>query len=107
MKKERALASNHINILRVRGLDQLFVGVYLNSIVGQMQVNKHVSGSTQVELYPSDIAKFLVWKAPKQIQDKVAGMTTKAYEAKLKSEQLLDQAKALVEEGIDKYYNNG
>ncbi len=56
-----AMASNHVNILRVNaGIDRAYLALVLQNTVGQFQTLKHVRGSTQVELYPADIDKFVV-----------------------------------------------
>ena len=98
----KVLASNHVNILRVNRLNPIYVAVYLNSIIGQMQVERCVSGSAQVELYPSDISKFVVWKAPEAIQREIEERISEAYEAKSASKKLLDIAKRGVEMAIEK-----
>lgn len=102
LEASKTLASNHVNILRVRELDPIYTAVFLNSILGQVQVRKYVSGSAQVELYPTDIAKFVVWKAPDKIQQKIASLIQKSYEARKTARNLLNEAKRKVEEAIDK-----
>lgn len=63
-----ALPDNHVTILRSDNIDPIFLSVMLNSIIGQMQVDKFYKGSSgQIELYPSDINQFFIWNAPKEI----------------------------------------
>jgi restriction endonuclease S subunit len=95
-----ALASNHVNILRVKELNPIYLAVFLNSILGQMQVRKFVSGSAQVELYSSDIARFTIWKPSPEIQKQIAGLVLLSHEAKSKAVQLLNEAKAKAEQAI-------
>ena len=101
LQDNQALASNHVNILRVTGINPLFVGVCLNSVLGQVQVNRSVSGSAQAELYPSDISKFVVWNAPEQTQQKIASLVQEFHEARKKARELLEQAKSTVEQMIE------
>lgn len=101
LEDSKTLGSNHVNILRVRELDPIYTAVFLNSILGQVQVRKYVSGSAQVELYPTDIDKFVVWKAPDKIQQKIASLIQKSYEKRKKARNLLSEAKRKVEEAID------
>lgn len=101
----KALASNHVNILRIKKLNPAYVAVFLNSIVGQMQVKRIVSGSAQVELYPDDISRFVIWKAPKKIQERIALLVQQSYEARKKANELLGEAIRKVEGTIDKQIN--
>lgn len=98
----KALASNHINILRVKKANPIFVAVFLNSILGQIQVRRCISGSAQAELYPSDISRFVVWDAPKQTQQKIASLVQQSHEARKKANEILEEAKKRVEETIEK-----
>lgn len=103
LEKNRVLASNHINILRIKELNPIYVAVFLNSIVGQMQVKRLVSGSAQVELYPSDISKFVIWKAPSDVQQRIASLIQRSHEARKKAKGLLDEARTRVEQAIDSH----
>ena len=60
--QEKALASNHVNILRLSdtSIDPNYLALVLNSEIGKLQTEKHSRGSAQLELYPADIAKFVV-----------------------------------------------
>jgi len=102
LENDVALASNHVNILRVKDFNPIYVAVFMNSILGQMQVRRFVSGSAQVELYPTDISKFMIWKAPDEIQQKVAGLVQKSHESARKAKQLLDMARTKAEATIRK-----
>jgi restriction endonuclease S subunit len=56
-----ALASNHVNILRLNSdIDAAYMALVFQSIVGQFQTQKHARGSAQAELYPADIDRFVV-----------------------------------------------
>ena len=56
--------------------------------------------SGQLELYPFDIRKFLIWPAPEEFQQEVRELYDMATAAQRKSEQLLEQARARVEQLI-------
>lgn len=101
LEKNRVLASNHINILRIKELNPIYVAVFLNSIVGQMQVKRLVSGSAQVELYPSDISEFVIWRAPGKVQQRIASLIQQSHEARKKALGLLEEARASVTKAID------
>ena len=97
-----AVADNHVTILRSTCLDPAFLSLYLNSVAGQMQVEMHQRGTSgQLELYPFDIRKFLVWNAPAEFQREVRDLHDKAAAAAAESQRLLEQAKNRVEQLIE------
>lgn len=99
---EPALPDNHVTILRTKTMNPVFLSVMLNSIIGQMQVDKFFKGSSgQIELYPADINQFVVWNAPEDIQSKIANFVLNAYNLEAQSNQLLDIAKKAVEMAVE------
>ncbi|WP_138677372.1 hypothetical protein [Candidatus Accumulibacter phosphatis] len=97
-----AVADNHVTILRSSSLDPAYLSLYLNSAAGQMQVEMHQRGTSgQLELYPFDIRKFLVWPAPGELQRDLRDLYDKATKAERESKRLLDQAKTRVEQLIE------
>ncbi len=97
-----AVADNHVTILRSHCLDPAFLSLYLNSVAGQMQVEMHQRGTSgQLELYPFDIRKFLVWNAPAEFQREIRDLHDKAAAAAAESQCLLEQAKTRVEQLIE------
>lgn len=57
--------------------------------------------SGQLELYPHDIRRFLVWVAPPEIQQDIRSTYEEAVELEKQSNQLLEQAKTRVEKLIE------
>lgn len=97
-----AVADNHVTIIRSNCLDPAFLSLYLNSIAGQMQVEMYQRGTSgQLELYPFDIRKVLVWNAPAEFQREIRDLHDKAAAAAQESARLLDQAKTRVEQLIE------
>lgn len=97
-----AVADNHVTILRSSSLDPAYLSLYLNSAAGQMQVEMHQRGTSgQLELYPFDIRKFLVWPAPAELQRELRELYDKATTAEKESKRLLEQAKTRVEQLIE------
>ena len=102
LETEPALPDNHVTILRTRDLDPVYLSVFLNSKAGQLQVEKHQRGSSgQIELYPQDIRKFLIWEAPHALQAEIRDLHDQASALEKESKQLLDQAKQMVEDLIE------
>ncbi|MEM9449125.1 MAG: hypothetical protein AAGA75_11400 [Cyanobacteria bacterium P01_E01_bin.6] len=65
-------------------------------------VEKHFKGSSgQIELYPNEIAQFLVWEAPDSIQQKIRSKVESSHQKREQSKQLLAIAKTVVERAIE------
>jgi restriction endonuclease S subunit len=98
---KKALASNHVNILRVKEENPFYIGFVLNSMVGRMQTEKYCAGSAQVELYPKDLDEFIIPIIDKTIQKHIIELTEESFNLKKQSEQLLETAKRAVEIAIE------
>lgn len=97
-----AVASNHVNILRLKPeYDAAYVALVLNSKVGAMQTEKHGTGSTQVELYPGNLAKFMIPILKPKVQREIGDKVRASYAALKKSKALLEKAKQRVEQLIE------
>lgn len=102
LQQLEAIPDNHVTILRSPDLDPVFISLYLNSVAGQLQVEMHQRGTSgQLELYPFDIRKFLIWDAPKALQQELRALHERATVAERKSKELLEQAKSRVEHLIE------
>ena len=108
---KKALASNHVTIIRLdaRVCDPNFLALFLNSPAGLMQTDQRASGSAQREIYPQEIAKYQVFisrdkngKPDLAWQKKLAEKIIAANEAKKSAKQKLQEAKQLVEKEIEK-----
>ena len=102
LSEKKAMASNHVNMLRVKDVNPIYLALVLNSKIGRMQTEKSSTGSAQVELYPDDLASFIIPILPEQIQKKIASLIQQSFECKAQSKQLLEDAKRMVEEEIEK-----
>lgn len=98
---EKALASNHVNILRVKGEDPVYVAFVMNSILGRLQTEKLSAGSAQQELYPKDIDNFLIPFIDKKFQVEIRNAVLKSLELQQQCHRLLEAAKQAVEMAIE------
>lgn len=97
-----ALASNHVNILRLNpGIDAAYMALVFQSLVGQLQTQRHARGSAQAELYPADIDRFMVPLLDPRKANAIGELVRKSLEDKRESKRLLDQAKTRVEQLIE------
>ena len=98
----QAVASNHVSILRMKPeYDPAYIALVLNSKVGAMQTEKHGTGSTQVELYPGNLAKFMIPILDSKAQQEIGDKVRESYDALRQSKALLEKAKLRVEELIE------
>lgn len=97
-----AMASNHVNILRLRpGIDAAYMALVFQSVVGQFQTLKHARGSAQAELYPTDIDRFLVPLLDTDKQERIGNLVRESLVSRQESRRLLEQAKTRVEQLIE------
>ena len=98
---ERALASNHVNILRVDHEYPEYVAFVMNSLIGRSQTERLCAGSAQVELYPKDIEKFIIPFIQGEKQKEIIALLGESHQFKIQSKSLLECAKRAVEIAIE------
>ncbi len=99
---QKALASNHVNILRLdKGYNPKYIGFVMNSTIGRLQTEKLSAGSAQAELYPKDIDNFLIPIIDQGKQQQIADLVEQSFTLKKQSEHLLEVAKQAVEMAIE------
>lgn len=98
---EKALASNHVNILRIKEEDPMYVAFVMNSLIGRMQTNCFSSGSAQAELYPQHIEKFIIPFIEKKKQIAINKEVTESLSLRKQSKYLLEYAKQAIELAIE------
>jgi hypothetical protein len=98
---ERALASNHVNVLRLREENPVYVAVVMNSLIGRWQTRMIATGSAQVELYPNDINSFVIPFVDTATESAIVSAVRSAHAARARARELLDRAKRAVEIAIE------
>lgn len=81
---DKSVVDNHVTVLRVRkgGVDPLYLAVFLNSWLGRQQTYKWQSGSSgQLEIYPTEIKRFLVIVPDPKVQKRIADQLQSAFDA--------------------------
>jgi restriction endonuclease S subunit len=80
----------------------IYLAVCLNSPLGLMQTDRWLSGSSgQIEVYPADIARYLLHLPTAELQQKVANLVLASHKARQRAQALLDEAKRKVETLIE------
>jgi type I restriction enzyme M protein len=99
---QEALPDTEVAVLRSDTLDPVYLSIYINSIAGQLQVQKHLQGSSGIiRVYPGDTEQFLIWDAPESIQQKIRNKVEDSHQKREQSKQLLEIAKTGVERAIE------
>jgi len=101
LASDKALASNHVNLLRLREENPVYVATVMHSMIGRWQTNMWASGSAQVELYPQDIRRFVIPFVDSKTETVIVKSVQEAYEARRKAYALFDNAKHAVEIAIE------
>ena len=100
--EQQALPDTEVTVLRSNKLDSVYLSIYLNSILGQLQVEKYLQGSSGIiRVYPKDIAEFWIWEAPVDIQQSIRNKVEESHHKREQSKQLLEIAKTGVEKAIE------
>lgn len=98
---KKAIASNHVNILRLKEGNPFYVGFVMNSIVGRLQTEKFSAGSAQAELYPKDVDEFLIPIIDEDSQNIIISLLEKSYLLQKESKNLLEVTRKAVEIAIE------
>lgn len=104
--EDRAVHASFITMLRCEDkINAGYLMVLLNSKYGILQSKVYQSGSSQPYIYPKDIRQFKVPVISENLKEKLYGLIKESYQSKIKSQQLLEQAKKRVEELIEEAAN--
>ena len=82
-------------------IDSHYLLLALDHQIGQVQFNRWITGSTNGHLAPRDVARVLVPRLKGKTEEKIAELVKVSLSKRRDSEQLLDQAKARVEQFIE------
>lgn len=79
-----------------------YLTLVLNSVVVKLQAERDSNGAIIQHWKPSDIENVIIPILPEQIQTKIASLIQQSFECKAQSKQLLEDAKRMVEDEIEK-----
>ena len=87
--------------LKDKEIENEYLVLCLNSIIGQMQTDRDGGGSVITHWRPEQIKNVLVPVLSKTTQQKIADLVQKSHEARKKAKELLEEAKQKVEKMIE------
>ena len=91
-------------ILRLKLKEEInpdYLALCINSVVGQMQVERDEGGSVIAHWKPEQVKNLLVPILSKPIQQSIAELVRQSHEARKQAQELLEEAKHKVEEMIE------
>jgi len=91
-------------VLRVRMKEDIepeYLALVINSIVGQLQVERDVGGSVIMHWKPDQVKEMQIPILSKPIQQKISELVRKSHEARKKAKGFLEEAKHKIEELIE------
>ena len=87
--------------LKNKDVEDEYLALCLNSIVGQMQAERDAGGSVIAHWKPEQIKNVLIPILPKSTQQKITDLVRQSHEARKKAKELLEEAKQKVEKLIE------
>ncbi|SFV36101.1 restriction endonuclease subunit S [Thermoflavifilum thermophilum] len=100
----KAVPASFITLIRTKQeiCNPVYLALFLNSEIGQLQSSRWKSASAQQYIYPKEIKEFLIPILPLPTQQKIASLVQQSHEARRKAKELLEVAKKAVEIAIEK-----
>ncbi|MCL0106572.1 restriction endonuclease subunit S [Peptococcaceae bacterium] len=99
---EGIIASGILRLKLISDIEPEYLALVINSVIGQIQVERDTGGSVIVHWRPDQIKNCLIPLLPKSTQQKIADLVRQSHQACQKAKQLLEEAKNKVEALIDK-----
>lgn len=100
--KTEGVVSGGVMRLKVKEkIDTEYLALCINSLVGQLQVERDAGGSIIAHWKPEQIKQVQIPVLPEKTQQKIAELVRESHEARTKAKQLLEEAKHKVEELIE------
>lgn len=98
---EGIIAGGIIRLKIKEDIEAEYLALCVNSVIGQMQIERDAGGSVIVHWKPEQIKNLRIPILPKITQQKIADLVQQSHEARKKAKELLEQAKREVEELIE------
>jgi type I restriction enzyme S subunit len=97
---EGIIAGGIIRLKLKEDIEGEYLALCINSIIGQMQIERDSGGSVIAHWKPEQIKKLQVPSLPKSTQQKVTDLVHQSHQARKKAKELLEEAKQKIEKMI-------
>lgn len=98
---EGIIAGGIVRLKIKEDIEAEYLALCINSVIGQMQIERDAGGSVIVHWKPEQIKNLIVPILPKPTQQKIADLVRQSHEAHKRANELLERAKKKVEELIE------
>lgn len=98
---EGIISSGIMRLKLKEDIESEYIAICINSIVGQMQIQRDEGGAIIVHLKPEQIKKLAIPILPKSTRQKITDLVLKSHEARNKAKELLEEAKKKVEKMVE------
>jgi restriction endonuclease S subunit len=99
---EGIIAGGIVRLKLKEDIEGQYLALCINSIIGQMQIERDSGGSVIAHWKPEQVKKLQVPILSKSNQGKIADLVLQSHQARKKTKELLQKAKTEVEEFIEK-----
>lgn len=99
---EGIVASGIMRLKPDKEIESEYLALCINSIIGQMQIERDAGGSIIVHWKPEQIKKLQIPILSKPVQQKITDLVHQSHEARNKARQMLKEANLKVDEAINK-----
>lgn len=100
-QRDGSLASTGFFHFRSKGVEPEYLLILIRSLIVREQLLQEATGGILSAVPDSKLRNLIVPNIPIELQTEIASLVKQSHEAKKESEQLLDQAKKMVEELIE------
>ena len=97
---EGIIAGGIVRLKVKEDIEPEYIALCINSLIGQMQIERDAGGSIIVHLKPEQIKSLKIPILIKSVQQKIADLVHKSHESHKKAKELLSEAKMKVEKNI-------
>lgn len=98
---ENCIVSGAFSVYKIDSPMREYLQIILKSVVGKLQMERPTTGTSYPTITDQDVENLSIPILPKETQQKIANLVRQSHEARKKSKELLEQAKAKVEELIE------
>ncbi len=98
---EGIISSGILRLSLKENIEPEYLALFINTIIGKMQVDQDSGGSIIEHWKPDQIKKLQIPILPDSIQQQIASLVQQSHEARKKAKELLEEAKQKVENLIE------
>jgi restriction endonuclease S subunit len=99
---EGIIAGGILRLVSKEEIETEYLALFINSMTGQVQIERDAGGSVIVHWKPDQVKKLQVPILSQSIQKRIADLVLQSHQTRKKAKELLEKAKREVEEFVEK-----